>query len=131
DPSGEAWSRSPLRYLVPIAVAAAAVIVFLPALDAGFLSWDDEANLVTNESYRGLRWSQLRWMWTTTLLGHYVPVTWLSFGVNFALGGMDPRGYHLGNILLHAANAVLFYFVGRRLLAAAMGGGLAATAPAG
>src|SRR5262245_3730623 len=57
-------------------------------------------------------------MFTTTLMGHYVPLTWLSFAVNFMLGGMDPLGYHLGNLLLHAANAGVFYLVARRLLAA-------------
>jgi hypothetical protein len=31
---------------------------------------------------------------------------------------MAPWGYHLGNLLLHAANAVVFYAVARRLLAA-------------
>ena len=32
---------------------------------------------------------------------------------------MDPWGYHLGNLLLHAANTTLLFFVARRLLAAA------------
>ncbi|MBI2525709.1 MAG: hypothetical protein HYV93_06970 [Candidatus Rokubacteria bacterium] len=57
-------------------------------------------------------------MFTTTLMGHYIPLTWLSLGVNYALGGMDPWGYHLGNLLLHAANAGVFFLVARRLLAA-------------
>ncbi len=56
-------------------------------------------------------------------MGHYIPVTWLSFGLNYALGGMNPWGYHLGNLLLHAANATLVYLIARRLLAAAQGNG--------
>src|SRR4029453_7990909 len=52
-----------------------------------------------------------------TWMGHYIPITWLTFGLNHALGGMDPWGYHLGNLLLHAANTTLFFFVARRLLA--------------
>ena len=36
---------------------------------------------------------------------------------------MNPWGYHLVNLLLHAANAILFYLVARRLLAAARDGG--------
>src|SRR2546427_8432752 len=58
-------------------------------------------------------------MFTTTLMGHYIPVTWLSFGLDYVLWGMQPAGYHFTNLLLHAANAVLFYWVARRLLAAA------------
>src|SRR5712692_10193963 len=36
---------------------------------------------------------------------------------------MNPWGYHLGNLILHAANATLVYLIARRLLAAARGGG--------
>jgi hypothetical protein len=61
-------------------------------------------------------------MFTTTLMEHWIPLTWLTLGTNYVLGGMVPWGYHLGNLLLHAANAVVFYTVARRLLAAGTGG---------
>ena len=32
---------------------------------------------------------------------------------------MDARGYHLTNLLLHCANALLIYFIARRVLALA------------
>ena len=53
-------------------------------------------------------------------MGHWIPVTWLTLGPDYALWGMNPFGYHLGNLLLHAANAALFYLVARRLLDAAL-----------
>ena len=102
-------------------VAALAVLPFLPSLNGQFLNWDDGINFVTNSGFRGLGWTQLHWMATTTLLGHWVPLTWLSLGVNYALGGLDPWGYHAGNVLLHSANAAVFYLVARRLLRAAWG----------
>ena len=105
--------------LLPPAVCLLSFLAFLPALQAGFVNWDDTANVLNNPHFRGLGWGQLRWMVTSTLMGHYIPLTWLSLGVNYALGGMDPWGYHLGNLLLHGANAGLFYLVARRLLTAA------------
>ena len=104
--------------LLPLAVCLLSFLAFLPALQAGFVNWDDTANLLNNPHFRGLGWPQLRWMLTSTLMGHYIPLTWLSLGVNYALGGMVPWGYHLGNLLLHAASAGVFYVVARRLLAA-------------
>ena len=72
--------------------------------------------LVENQNFRGFTWSHLRWMFTTFHLGHYQPLSWLTFSLDYLLWGMDPFGYHLTNILLHSANAVLFYFLTLRLL---------------
>jgi hypothetical protein len=93
------------------------LITFAPSVRNDFVRWDDHVNLLENPHYRGLGWPQLRWMFTTFLLGHYMPVTWLSFGIDYRLWGMNPAGYHLTSLLLHVANTVLFYGVARRLLA--------------
>jgi len=104
------------RRLVAVAIFAIAFVSFLPALDGQFLDWDDQENLVRNTGYQGLGWTQLKWMFTATVLGHYIPLTWMTFGLNYALGGLNPWGYHLLNLLLHGANAALFYWIARRLL---------------
>src|SRR5207244_9128041 len=88
---------------------------FLPALQNQFLRWDDHKNFLGNPHYRGLAWMHLRGMWTTHL-GHYIPLTWMTLGLDYVLWGMNPLGYHLTNLLLHAANAVFFYFVAFRIL---------------
>ena len=106
-----------LRRITPIAIAAITVAVFAPALWYGFVQWDDDRNLLTNPHYRGLGWAQLRWAFTSAVMGHWIPMTWLTFGLDHALWGMDAFGYHLSNIVLHAANAVLFYLLALRLLA--------------
>ncbi|MEX2224723.1 MAG: tetratricopeptide repeat protein [Candidatus Rokuibacteriota bacterium] len=108
-----------LQRALPLLVGVLAFVAFLPALDAGFVDWDDDRNFLWNEGYRGLGLRELQWMFTATWMGHYIPLTWLSFGVNYALGGMEPWGYHLGNLLIHAANTALLFFVARRLLAGA------------
>jgi protein O-mannosyl-transferase len=104
-----------LRWL-PFAVAAVTLVVFSPAIQNSFVDWDDSVNLFENPRYRGLGWTQMKWMFTNTLMGHYIPVTWLTFGLDYTLWGMSPLGYHLTNVLLHAANAALFYLVAFRLL---------------
>jgi len=108
-----------VQRLIPVAIFVAVFVVFLPALDGQFLEWHADINFLNNQAFRGLEWTPLRWMWTHHLMGHYVPLTWMSLGLNYALGGMNPWGYHLGNVLIHAMNAVIFYFVARRLLIAA------------
>ena len=107
------------HWIIPIALAAAALLAFSSALWNEFVEWDDPVLFTKNQAYRGLGWSQIRWMFTTTLMGHWVPLTWLSHGLDYLLWGLHPAGYHLVNLLLHAANAALFYFLARRLLATA------------
>jgi len=93
-------------------------LVYLPALRDGFVSWDDEKNFVQNTHYRGLGLEQLRWMWTTFHLGHYVPLSWMTLGIDYTLWGMNPLGYHLTSAMLHAVNAALVYLLAVRLFSA-------------
>ena len=86
----------------PIALFLLSLAVFAPTLLNGFVKWDDDVNLLDNPHYRGLGWSHIRWMFANTLTGHYIPVTWLSFGLDYTIWGMNPIGYHLTNVVLHA-----------------------------
>ncbi len=87
------------------------MLAFLPVLSAGFVNWDDDVNLVDNSAWRGFGFEQLRWMATTFHMGHYQPLTWLSFAIDHALWGMNPHGYHATNLLLHGLAAWAFYLV--------------------
>jgi Flp pilus assembly protein TadD len=116
------WASVVPMLIIPAVVFALTVFAFAPALRGSFLTWDDDINFVNNTAYRGLGAEQLHWMWTTFLMGHYTPVTWMTLGLDYTLWGMDARGYHVTNVLLHAANAALVYVIARRLLALAQPG---------
>ena len=119
----ELVARTPAKgwgsWLVPALIAVVTFATFLPALHNQFVNWDDDKNFLENPHYRGLGWTQLSWMWTTHM-GHYIPLTWMTFGLDYLLWGMNPLGYHLTNLLLHAANAMVFFFITRRLLTRAL-----------
>ena len=78
-----------LQRTLPLIIFGAVIVSFLSALDGQFLNWDDDINFLGNQGFRGLGWAQLRWMWTETLMGHYIPLTWMSLGLNYTLGGMN------------------------------------------
>ncbi len=119
----ELLARTPAKgwgsWLVPVLIALVTFAAFLPALHNQFVNWDDDKNFLENPHYRGLGWTQLSWMWTTHM-GHYIPLTWMTLGLDYRLWGMNPFGYHLTSLLLHVANAVVFFFVVRRLLTRAL-----------
>src|SRR2546426_686408 len=119
EPVTRALTQRWVYRLVPVLVALVTFAAFLPALQNQFVSFDDDKNFLDNPHYRGLAWTHLRWMWTTHL-GHYIPLTWMTLGLDYLLWGMNPVGYHLTSLLLHAANAVAFFFVVRRILTRAL-----------
>lgn len=108
-----------LRGFVPLVIFLFTLLAFSPVLGNGFVNWDDGRNFLENPNYRGLGWTQLRWMFTTFHLANYRPLVWVTHGFDYLLWGLNPFGYHLTSLLLHAVNAVLFYFVALRLLSLA------------
>jgi tetratricopeptide (TPR) repeat protein len=111
--------RSPRALVVWLAAAvlgAAVLFAFGPALGAGFVNWDDPKGIVENPMIRKLGFEQLRWMFTTTFMGPYQPLAWLSLAVNHAQAGLDPKPYHFTNLMLHAAAGVALLLLAWRLL---------------
>ncbi|MCX5795677.1 MAG: tetratricopeptide repeat protein [Elusimicrobia bacterium] len=102
--------------LLAALLAALVAAVFSPALNNGFVNWDDTLYIRGNFDFRGLDWGHLRWMFTTLYGGLYQPLYWLSLALDYALWGLDPFGYHLSNLLIHAANAAVFFAVAASLL---------------
>ncbi len=110
-------SGSPLwALLFPLLVFVATYIAFAPAIRGDFLQWDDDVLLLNNPDYRGFGADQIRWMFSTTMLGNFMPFTWLSYAVDYALVGMRPVGYHITNNLLHAFDAALVFGLARLLI---------------
>jgi tetratricopeptide (TPR) repeat protein len=91
-------------------------VTFSPVLWNDFILFDDAQTFLTNPYYRGLGWTQLRWMWTTTHLAMYRPLTWITYAIDYHFWGLNPLGYHLTGLLLHATTAAVFCLVARRLL---------------
>lgn len=107
--------------------SAVALLLYLNTLGADFC-YDDSRAIKTNQDLLPeTPWTNIFYddFWGT-LLTHsgshksYRPLCTLSFRFNYALGGLDPSGYHLVNIVLHGAVTGLFTSLSRLLL----GGGL-------
>lgn len=84
-------------------IVSAITIVYLNSLSGVFL-FDDDGAIVNNLAIRDLwsfDWLQLRGR----------PVTTLTIAINYALGGLDPIGYHIVNVVIHIANSLLLYRV--------------------
>ena len=106
-------------------VALCAVVIIIVGLVAywnsfdGVFVFDDMQSVRDNEHIRKL-WppseplSLALWDADTTIVGR--PVLSLSFAINHALFGPEPWGYHLGNLAIHVAGALLLFGIIRRTL---------------
>src|SRR5499427_9577008 len=118
--SGPGRASSAPPDVLPLVAFVATALAFLPALGGGFIDWDDGSLLLRNPWYRGLGPTNLAWMVSTVRMGHWMPLNWISFGLDYVVWGMNPLGYHLTNVLLHAASAAALYVVAKRGLRAAL-----------
>jgi tetratricopeptide (TPR) repeat protein len=100
---------------IPVIIAAV-FLAYFPTLSNGFVLWDDDVNFLENINYRGLSPAHLTWMFTTFHMGPYQPLSWVSLGLDYVVWGMNPRGYHLTSLILHALNAVLLFVLAGALL---------------
>src|SRR5215203_2002903 len=83
-------------------------IIYIPALSAGFVNWDDP-DYVGGNSYLIRDLSRLPELLTTPVQGNYHPLTMFSLALNFAISGDHWWSYHLFNLIFHLANCFLVY----------------------
>jgi tetratricopeptide (TPR) repeat protein len=95
------------KWLLGLALVTAVVAAYLPALQAGFV-WNDDTYLTENRTLDGIE--GLRLIWTEPKANEqYYPMVFTSFWVEKHLWSLQPFGYHLVNVLLHAGSALLLW----------------------
>jgi tetratricopeptide (TPR) repeat protein len=106
--------RRPVWMIVPLVACAVVFCVYANSLWGGFV-YDDTYFIEENPLIRDL--SNTPEMFTSAFWESssrasktfYRPLVVFSYAVNFALGGMNPFGYHLFNVLLHTVNLLLVF----------------------
>jgi tetratricopeptide (TPR) repeat protein len=93
---------------------ALALTAYLPAITEGGFVWDDDDYVTENRALRSSR--GLVEIWTRPgATVQYYPLTFTTFWLEYRLWGLDPRGHHTVNVLLHALVGVLMFLLLRRL----------------
>ena len=112
-------ARIPRKPLVAALLVAVTLAAYSPLLDNAFVNYDDDLYITNSHHVRsGLEAEGVAWAFTTFQGANWFPLTRLSWMLDAELFGMSPRGFHLTNLLLHAANAVLVFLVFARMTGA-------------
>ncbi len=100
-------------WLLALVLVIVTVLAYQSAWHAGFI-WDDDSYVTENQDLRSLEGLGRIWAQPGTATQYY-PLALTTFWAEYHLWKLQPLGYHLANILLHAVNAVLLWRVLRRL----------------
>ncbi len=95
------WSR-----LLPWAgILVVTLAAYVPAMRGGFI-WDDDNYVSLNQSLRSLE--GLGRIWTDpSATPQYYPLVHTTYWLEYRFWGLEPMGYHVMNVILHAVSAVL------------------------
>src|SRR5689334_8186749 len=97
-------------------LAAACLVAFAPAFTAGVTNWDDDLYVRAPESQRISAGT-----FTHFVFGSFHPLTIFSFAIEQQLFGRNAFLLHATNVVLHAASAVLLFFLLQELGAVSFG----------
>ncbi len=89
----------PVALLIPLGLA---LVAFGPAWSNGFTNWDDPVHLLSNPLTLDPLSRGIGGLFVTPGLGYSIPLTVLALAGERAVFGLDPLGYHLVSIALHA-----------------------------
>ena len=99
-------------WLQAAAIVLLMFMVYASAIGGGFI-WDDDSYVTQNPLLTSPH--GLLEIWTTAKSPQYYPLVFTTFWAEYRLWGLHPAGYHTVNVILHAINSVLLFFLLRRL----------------
>ena len=92
--------------LAAILVAASTFVLYAGSLKNDFIGWDDDFYLLSNPYITPLSATTVAGMFSHFYFKSWTPLTLLSHAVDYSLWGLDPRGHHLTNMVIHSLNGV-------------------------
>jgi tetratricopeptide (TPR) repeat protein len=100
-------------------LALAVLAVFGQTAHFGFVNYDDDVYVYENARLAGgLNWPGVAWVLTHAQCSLYHPLTMLSLMLDYQFHGLQAGGYHLTNVLIHAASSVLLFLIMREMTGA-------------
>ncbi len=95
-----------------VLLAAVTIALYSPVFGYSFVVLDDSDYVTANSHiHGGLRWSTVKWAFTSTAAANWHPLTWLSHALDYQLFALNPAGHHVDSVLIHAVNAVLLFLL--------------------
>jgi tetratricopeptide (TPR) repeat protein len=110
------------QILLCLALAILTLAVYWPVRGYDFVNYDDPGYITENKMVqRGLTGETAGWAFQTSEMSNWHPLTWLSYLLDWQIYGNNAGGFHLTNVLFHAANAILLFLLLQQMIGARWG----------
>jgi tetratricopeptide (TPR) repeat protein len=86
-------------------------VSFLPSLKNDFINWDDNQYVTENVTITDLSWENIKTIFSHFYMGHYHPLTLLSYSIEFEFHKLNPFIYHTTNLILHLFNSLFVFWL--------------------
>ena len=103
-------TRSASRWLAGAVLVAVTWCVYLGVRTHDFVGYDDDIYIVHNPHLRGgLTLPAVRWAFTSTYETNWIPLTWISYLIDYELFELAPAGVLLTNVFLHSLSVLILF----------------------
>ncbi|MCJ7729084.1 MAG: glycosyltransferase family 39 protein, partial [Sedimentisphaerales bacterium] len=106
------FNKKQVLFFISASLVVLTLIAYEPIRHNGFVGYDDDPYIVKNPDIKaGITWQSLGWAFTHPHYHMWHPLTTLSHMIDCRLFGLNPFYHHLVSVLLHAANALLLFWI--------------------
>ena len=95
-----------------LVLLVATLALYFPVVHHPFANLDDIGYVYGNPQVQdGLTWPTIKWALLTLAQNNWHPLTWLSHALDCQMFDIDPAGHHAVNVVWHALDAVVLFWV--------------------
>jgi len=102
-------------YGLLLAILGLTLLVYYKALSYDFVSLDDDELITENQLINDFNFSKIEKIFSSHQMGHYLPITTISYIVQYQFSKDKPFAYRLFSLFLHCLNVLLVFKLLERL----------------
>jgi len=96
--------------IIVFSILIVTAFVFSGSINNGFVNYDDDVYITNNKQIKDLSLNGIKNIFASYSQDN-LPVTLLSFAIDYKLWGLNPKMYHVENLLIHLLNIILVFYL--------------------
>lgn len=97
------------KYLVFLALIAVNILLYASGMSNNFINLDDSIYVINNIKVQSISLDNFAWAFKSIYFGHYSPLLWISYMIDYSLGEGNALIFHIHNLIIHILNVWLIF----------------------